>query len=100
MIKLPKKVPCWKCGGRFVDMPECDCEDGYRYYFDDLAAAVREAGLFYELKDPYPNKDSDQCQVEIITQPMYRGWHGVIIEAPDPTAALLATINKVNEEAE
>ena len=68
--------------------------------FDALAAAVRKAGLFYELKDPYPNKDADQCQVEMVTQPRFRGWRGVKIEGPTPTAALLAACLKYNEEAE
>ena len=64
--------------------------------FDAVAAAIRKAGLFYELKDPYPNKDSAQCQVEIITEPRFRGWRGVKVEGPTFTAALVAAVNKAN----
>ena len=106
-IILPPKVPCWKCSVGLYrcenldgDVMACDCEDGYRYDFDALAAAVREAGLFYELKDPYPNKDADQCQVEIVTEPRFRGWCRVKIEGPTPTAALLNAINEFNKEEE
>ena len=89
--KISKK-PC-----NFTNNYECPHYEAFGG-FDALAAAVRKAGLFYELKDPYPNKDADQCQVEMVTQPRFRGWRGVKIEGSTPTAALLAAINKCNEE--
>lgn len=95
-IKLPPKVKCWRCiegqvtvvVGRILpgpDIPEdmegtpllgfesCDCDDGERYVFDDLARAVTEAGY---------------------------SWERLIESQPQgiaPTAALLNAITKFNE---
>lgn len=103
MITLPDKVKCWRCGGTGiitdgVHGTNCDCDDGWRYVFDDLAAAVCEAGLFYEQKGPYPNKDTNQYRTEIVTEPRFRGWNGVIGEGSTPTAAILNAILKCNAE--
>ena len=105
-IILPPKVPCWKCSVGLYrcenldrDVMACDCEDGWRYDFDDLAAAVIKKehcfGYPYVIgiypKAFAPQKIKDNYMV------MVRGIQG---EGPTPTAALLAAINKFNEEAE
>ena len=62
-IDLPPKVKCWRCEGKgwrqgvWGSEKECDCDDGERYVFDDLARAVNEAGYSWErLMDSQPKE--------------------------------------------
>jgi len=81
--------------------PKRNIDGKLDYLFDDLAAAVIEAGLFYEHKAPYPNEAADtKYHIEIVTAPKLRGWNGIIGEGPTPTAAILNAILKHNGEAE
>lgn len=107
-IELP---PCkWHEGESICSHKDIMCDDvnctiagqaDCIYYepfggFDAVAAAIREAGLFYELKDPY---EANETRAEIITHPRFRGWNGIMGQAKGPTAALIATCLKYNAEA-
>ena len=117
-ITLPPKVKCWRCGGtgqivviagtieRKPDYPEdmvgiplrdfepCDCDDGERYVFDDVAAAIKKLLYFnYEHTGPSSgNLPGKSYRVKI--------WDGAgeyIAFGPTPTAALVAAVEKHNE---
>jgi len=69
----------------------CDCDDGERYVFDDLAAAVWSAGLTYRA---YP-VTGESHGVTIHGFP--RQKNTTIGEGPNPTTALLNAILKCPE---
>lgn len=99
-ITLPLQVKCWRCEGRgYVLKPysreesllDCDCDDGERYVFDDLAQAANEAGYFVKMYD--------YGYFAIALIPKENEFDCVAYEkAPDPTTALLNAITKFNEE--
>lgn len=110
VIKLPEKVKCWKCGvtgditlETGLDGP-CDCvtefgSRGYRYNFDDLAAAVRDAELEIDIEEIF-------MDARYFAQILETKWDGEPVSyikakgrGPTPTAALLNAINKFIEEA-
>ena len=123
MIKLPAKRRCGECDGtgEIVMGPDenrapCKyCEDGYRYDFDDLAAAVREAVNNYEVPN-WPdgivtisinNTASGECYAEIakakdnVSGDRYHFNTQLILASgvgKGDTAALLAAIEKYNAE--
>ena len=121
-IVLPPKVKCWRCKGtgqivviagtieRKPDYPEdmvgiplrdfepCDCDDGWRYDFDAVAAAVAKAAtLFYEQTGPHPTGVGiKKYQAKIYTNFPRKKIRG---EGPTPTAALVAAVLAYNELA-
>ena len=120
-IELPPKVKCWRCGGRGYrieydrgsmslegTMSGCskpcpDCDDGERYVFADLAAAVRQAKLKIEV-DEYVDNPGEYC-ASIIEAVIIDGEDTGVNEikadatGPNPTTALLMAIEKFNADA-
>ena len=122
-IDLPPKVKCWRCEGTgevrgkritmeeiksgldeggnqmvFGKEPCPDCDAGERYVFDDLAAAIRAAGLTYRHNSGSPQ---GYCTVTICrpnavdkTAPYY--WELATMCGPSPTTALLNVITNAN----
>jgi len=120
-IVLPPKVKCWRCKGtgqivviagtieRKPDYPEdmvgiplrdfepCDCDDGWRYDFDDVAAAVANARLGYNVCsfDEEAGTDHAANIMDLRVHPP----GNVVGEGPTPTAALVAAVLAYNELA-
>lgn len=115
-IELLDKVKCWRCGGYgkvtefakpWEGRPDvtpdtitydCDCDDGERYVFDDLAAKVREAGFDVDLTHYCADEIPGPSQVTLVAY-SEDGDSEAIAHAvgPTPTAAILEAILKFNE---
>jgi len=100
MIKLQGKVKCWKCLGLgFIedeDMlhDDCDCEDGWRWELGDLYRAVEDAGAIpgTALRPAEGKPDYVAAIQTCDSRHVARG--------DSHEEAMVAVINKVNEEAE
>lgn len=110
-IELPPKVKCPEPGCREGLIPAEDVNgiitkwkpcprchgDGEIYLFEDLAAAVADAGLRLEFQQQYGPLVEVYYRVHLIC-----GCSGAIVSAngKTPTLALLAAIKAVNEREE